>query len=297
MATIAVQPDHIVLKRKRHVSFSERWIQRLQAQDHQARVVDLFRPDLFEQLAGCDGLMWWYPPDPFPRNFAVRLLSAIDHGMGLPVFPDYRTCWHFDDKVAQFYLLRAAGIPMPRTWVFWQREQAIEFCRSASYPLVLKLAGGIMSANVRLLRDVAEAEYWVGKLFGRGVFVLQRPTRRLPEALVRSAASTLEHLVTGRPRRLPRGRDWQHGYFLVQEFLEGNHYDTRVAVIGNRAFGFRRFNRPADFRASGSGLRSSDPTKIDPAFVRLAFRVAQCLGTQSIAVDGLWRGGTPVLTE
>lgn len=29
--------------------------------------------------------------------------------------------------------------------------------------------------------------------------------------------------------------------------------DTRVTVIGHCAFGYRRYNRPGDFRASGSG--------------------------------------------
>lgn len=42
-------------------------------------------------------------------------------------------------------------------------------------------------------------------------------------------------------------------YILFQEYLPDNEFDTRVTVIGNRAFAFRRFNRKKDFKASGSG--------------------------------------------
>ena len=72
---------------------------------------------------------------------------------------------------------------------------------------------------------------------------------------------------------------------------------TRITVIGNRAFAFRRFNRPDDFRASGSGRRDEDPSQIDTDSVRLALRVAERLETQSVAVDVVYHGGTRVLTE
>jgi len=51
----------------------------------------------------------------------------------------------------------------------------------------------------------------------------------------------------------------------------------RSGVIGNRAFGFRRFNRQGDFRASGSGHLDWDPKQVDPAFVRLAFAIADAV--------------------
>jgi hypothetical protein len=70
-----------------------------------------------------------------------------------------------------------------------------------------------------------------------------------------------------------------------------------VTVIGSRAFAFRRFNRPGDFRASGSGRIDWDPQHIDEESIRLAFRVARHLRTQSLGVDLLQHGGQKVLTE
>jgi glutathione synthase/RimK-type ligase-like ATP-grasp enzyme len=82
----------------------------------------------------------------------------------------------------------------------------------------------------------------------------------------------------------------QKNHALFQEFVAGNDFDTRVTVIGDRAFAFRRFNRPGDFRASGSGNIDHDPAGIDPRCLSIAFHAARKLGAQSMAFDFLFRG-------
>jgi hypothetical protein len=296
MAVVAVQPDDQLLTSGRRQSFSSRWIERLPELGHQVRVVDLFQPEPLEQLVDCDGLMWWFAHMPFPRNFGRRFMMALNHARNFSTFPNTPTCWHFDDKVAQYYLLKAAGLPMPATWVFWRREDAKAFCRTASYPLVLKLAGGIISENVRLLRSRRQAEHWIGEMFGPGATSLKWPSFQDATAVAGTVASTLHRAFTG--QALPSRRsELQRGYFLLQEFVEGNDHDTRAVAIGNRAWVYRRLNRPKDFRASGSGLRDPERSRIDLEMVRLAFVVARALGTQSIAVDGIYRGSERVLTE
>jgi hypothetical protein len=91
--------------------------------------------------------------------------------------------------------------------------------------------------------------------------------------------------------------DVHYRYALFQDWLPGNDFDTRITVIGNRAFGFRRFNRPGDFRASGSGNIDWNPDDVDPQFIRLAFKLSRQLGTQSCAMDGLYRGSEAVVCE
>jgi hypothetical protein len=294
---IAIQPDRIRQKNGELQSFSDRWIELAGRASIEVRLVDVFGPHFFDQLDGCHGFMWRFGFKPLPRHFAKRLLPAIEHGLGIPVFPSSRTCWHFEDKVAQHYLLQAAGIPAPRTWVFWQLQPALDFCREASYPLVLKLSYGIQSGNVRLLQNAGEAATWARRLFGAGVFSLDDASEsvaRRATGRVGAAARVLRGLPA---RSFGPGAELQRGYFYAQEFLDGNPFDTRVTVIGDRAYGFRRMNRPGDFRASGSGLIDFDQSKVDLETVRLAFRTARRLATQSLAVDGMRRGHERVLGE
>ena len=140
MARIAIQPDNQELMSGRLQSFSTAWHEQLASAGHEARLVDAYQPCFFDALAGCDGFMWWFAHTSKPRNIGKRILPAVEHGLGIPVFPSWHTIWHFDDKIAQQYLLEAAGIPVPETRVFWLAEDARAFLQHARFPLVLKLA-------------------------------------------------------------------------------------------------------------------------------------------------------------
>lgn len=295
--TIAIQPDEVILGNGLRQSFSDRWIDKAQELGHEVRIVDVYQDDIIEQLRDCDGFMWRFSHPPATRLFAKRLLAVVEKGLGLVVFPDWNTAWHHDDKIAQRYLLEASGIPTARTWVFWKREDALNFCRSAKYPLVIKLAGGASSQNVRLLKDFGEAEYWLNQLFYSGVFSLEQPTSTNLLEIVKRLRPSARLLLKGRHPNPGSFFELQKNYMMVQEFLPNNLHDTRVTVIDNRAFAYRRFNRPDDFRASGSGNFNTEPGAIDLEFVRLGFRTAQALGTQSVAIDGLYRGNECMTTE
>ena len=298
MYRIAIQPDEVSLPRGRgKQSFSKRWVERLRQLGHEPVLVDANKNDFFERVATCDGFMWTILQATYSRHFGRRVLSALEHATSIPVFPSWQTIWHFDDKIAQYYLLRAAGFPTPRTWVFWYRHEAVEFCRTAKYPLVLKLASGIMSRNVEMIHDVAEAEYWINRMFGEGLVTLEKPKLGGLGGARKRVRDALRLLVKGLPPYPAPYSEIQRGYVMFQEFLPGNEFDHRVTVVGNRAFAFRRLNRPNDFRASGSGRIEWDPSKIDPAMVRLAFTAQSALEGQSFAMDGIYRDGKPVIVE
>ena len=284
---VAVQPDD---GRSSHPS-SPIWIRLLKEAGHQVREVNVDRPDILQQLEGCQGFMWRHGHYPGRRLIAKRLLPVLEKELGLVIYPDQNTCWHYDDKIAQAYLFAALNIPAPMTWVFFDESLAIEFAEQARYPLVMKLFSGAGSSNVMLLHSARQARVWTERLFHRGVRQLAGPK------------ATLAGRVQSKAREWLRGVDiysqWEvhRGYAMFQEFLTDNQFDTRVTVIGDRAFGFRRFNRSGDFRASGSGIIDHNPDGIAPEFIRLAFDTARKLKAQSCAIDGLWRGKEAVVGE
>lgn len=292
MFRIAIQPN--VLRLLNDPPFSDRWIERLAQMGHDVQLVNVRDADFFERVSACDAFLWWFPPLPFPRELGKRLLTALEQMPNLLVAPDWRSCWHFDDKIAQSYLLQAAGIPMPHTRVLWRYDEAIEYCRTAQYPLVIKLSAGYRSENVGLLRNRGEAERMARRLFGTGVLSLA--PRRFE--LLRIATRPLRNFLRLRRGRAPLSAPVLHqNSMLVQEFVAGNEFDTRVTIIGDRAFAFRRGNRPNDFRASGGGRNDTDPANIEADAIRLAFHVAQTLRMPSMSTDVLRRDGKPLITE
>ena len=276
-------------------SFSDRWIRYCEQHGIPFRRVDCLASDVVSQCKGLDALFWHWAHDA-PANLLVArpIIASLEAG-GLRVFPNVATCWHYDDKVAQKYLLEAIGAPLIPTWVFLDRDEAMQWIDQAVWPKVFKLRCGAGSSNVRLARSRREALVLCRQAFGRGFPAVAgyladmstrirktRSRREFWERLVR-APRTLRRIL-----RLRRQMHREQGYLYFQEFRPGNVYDTRVTIIGDRAFGFMRMNRPNDFRASGSGSIIYDPEKLDQRCVDIAFKVADQLGAQSVAFDFLF---------
>jgi len=294
---IAIQHDEFTHHNGEHQSYSDRWLELAGKFGIQAVPVDAFAADVMEMISGCDAFMWRPSPLASDRLYAMRLLYAVEKGLGMSVFPDLNSSWHFEDKVGQYYFLAAAGIPIPATRVYWTRQQAEQFCDTATYPFVLKLATGYQSSNVRLVRNRDDAQYYIDKMFGTGAVSLAYGPASPFRLLLRRLRATSETLQGRNPNGSTAQVELQYGYFLVQEFLPGNDFDVRVTVTGDRAFVFRRFNRPNDFRASGSGRIDWNPCEVGEDAVRLAYRVARQLQAQTVAVDVLRRGTKPVIGE
>jgi glutathione synthase/RimK-type ligase-like ATP-grasp enzyme len=295
---IAIQPDQVVHPNGKRQSFSTRWAELARAKNIDVVPVDVFSEDAMACISACDAFMWRCPSSAHIRAYAKRFLYALEAGSGIPVFPSLKSSWYFEDKLAQRYFFSAADIPCARTDIFWTREAAEQFCERATYPFVLKLAGGHQSANVRLVRNRRETKFYIEELFGHGVASLgYRPASRLRLLLrrLRAAAQTLK----GRNPYIPGAEaELHYGYFYAQEFLPGNEFEISVIIVGNRAFAVRRFIEPGDFRTRGSsGHMDWSPELIGEDAVRLAFRTARKLGAQSVAIDILRRSNEPMVIE
>ncbi len=286
-------------------SFSDRWIEYCEANDVRFTRVACHDTRILDQLRTVDGLLWhWRHDAAEDLQCAPRLIPAAE-AMGLRVFPNYSTCWHYDDKVAQKYLLEAIGAPLVPTWVFYEREKALAWIDRATFPVVFKLARGAGSQNVWLAKSVTEAQALVSRAFSQGFIASPgllrdfwtKAGRHLRDRDLSGTLLRLRQTLAGiRTRRQSMQRE--KGYLLFQEFIPDNRYDTRITVIGDRAFGFTRDVRPGDFRASGSGAIVYDRARIDEECVRVAFAVVDRIGSQSLAFDFVKHGdGQPRIVE
>jgi hypothetical protein len=101
----------------REGSFSEQWMAYCDEHTIPYRLVNCLDSDLIPQLASVDALLWhWHHQDPCAQLMARQVIMAAE-AMGIAVFPNTPTCWHFDDKVAQKYLLEAVGAPLVPTYI------------------------------------------------------------------------------------------------------------------------------------------------------------------------------------
>jgi glutathione synthase/RimK-type ligase-like ATP-grasp enzyme len=285
-------------------SFSDEWIAYCKKEGIAYKLVNCYAQDIVEQVSDCDAFMWHHHHRDYRDVlFAKQLLYALEHSKKR-TFPDYRTCWHFDDKVGQKYLLEAIGAPLVPSYVFYSRPDALKWIENVHFPKVFKLRSGAGSQSVRLVHSRREARKLIVRAFTRGfshfdgLGDLRERIRHYREGKI-----TMQVVAKGLARFLippefARMHTNETGYVYFQDFIPGNSFDIRVIVIAGKAFAIKRMVRKNDFRASGSGNILYGKEHFSPGTIRLAFQIADRLESQCAALDFIYDSeGNPLVTE
>jgi len=266
--------------------FLKRYLSVLDYNNVKRIILDIDQNDFWDQIKNCSLVIYRWGHYDADRQIAQIILPIIENHLNIKCFPDQATCWHFDDKIKQYYLMQVHNFPFIKSEIAWSKKKAFEILRNSEYPIVFKLKTGAGAKNVKLLRNQRSGKKRIKKLFGRGI----RPNEidRNKIDLIRES----RHLGAKIYRKI-KGTDYndiwniEKNYFMLQKFLPNNRFDIRITTIGNRAFGFRRFNRENDFRASGSGNINYDHKEIDLRCVSIALEISNKLKFQSMAYDFL----------
>ena len=272
-------------------SFSDRWIEHCQKNNIDYKLVNAFDNDIIQQVKDCDAFMWHHHHAQYKDALtAKRILFALEHA-GVNVFPNFNTGWHFDDKVAQKYLLEAIGAPTVPSYVFYDKKDAMEWAKKTSYPKVFKLKGGAGATNVKLVKNQAEALTLINQAFGKGFPQFDR-FNHLKERFqkYKSGQSSLLSVAKGAgrlvvPTEFSQQQSPEKGYAYFQDFIPHNDFDIRVIVIDGKAFAIKRLVREDDFRASGSGSIVYEKSKIDLRCIKISFDISDKLDSQCLAYD------------
>jgi len=272
-------------------SFSDRWITYCEKNMIDYKLVNAYENDIIDQLKECQAFFWNHLSHKYKDAiFAKQLLISLETA-GIKVFPNYKTTWHYDDKVGQKYLLEALGVDFVKTYVFYTKKEALDWARSTTFPKVFKLSGGAASNNVRLVKSYNEASKLIHRAFTSG-FKQSNKKNTLKERYhtYKLKNKSILWLVKGLyylfwQDEFTKMHPREKGYVYFQNFIPDNLFDIRIIVIGEKAFAIKRMNRTNDFRASGSGNIHYKRHEIDERCVQIAFNVNEIINSQCIAYD------------
>ena len=288
-------------------SFSNKWIEYCNSKGIEYIIVDCLDTDLISKLKGAQvtHLLWHFGQIWMDLLTARNVLFSAEM-IGIKVFPNFNTCWHFDDKISQKYLLEAQGLEHVKTYVFYSKTECKKWIAGREdLPVVAKLRRGSGSTSVILLRTKRQLERYANRMFSVGLSPVPRISHDLHKRMghinsIKYALNIIPKIV-GRILNLlnvKRLLPVEFGYVYFQNFIPNNSFDTRVVVIGKRAFGIKRLVRKNDFRASGSGIIVYDHQQIDLNCIRRGFFAAKKLKTQCVAIDFvLDKSNMPLITE
>ena len=278
----------------REGGFAERWVTYCQQNGIEYLLVDCFENNILElfKKEKITHLMWHINHASSKDLMVFPYVMNVAENMGIKTFPNFNTRWHFDDKVAQKYLFESIGAPLVKSDVFYEEEEALTFLNTAKLPLIAKLKRGAGSTNVKLINTKTEGEEYIRKLFSEGIVSTATALGNLDQKLriakqikdpIKLAKKTFGFFKKNKRERTLANAE--KGYVYFQEFMPNNAFDTRIIVVGEIAFGIRRFNKENDFRASGSGKLDFDVSKIDLETVKTDFNVTERIGGQCLAFD------------
>lgn len=285
--------------------FAVKWIEYCESKNISYKLINVYDNDVIKELKDCDALMWH--TDHLSRKdyqAAKRLLTAVEHA-GKICFPSIKENWHYDDKVGQKYLLESVDAPLIPSYVFYDKQNALEWAANTEWPKVFKLTGGAGSSNVKLIFNEKEAKKIIFRSFGKGFVAFDQKKYILEEnfAKYRQHKSIWRLLKSFRHLIKPLNREWvnhiEKDYVYFQEFMSNNNFDLRLVVINQeRIFGLKRYNRKGDFKASGSGNMDFLNDNVDELVLQLVLDVSKRLEMNSVAYDIVFdKKEAPVIIE
>jgi hypothetical protein len=266
--------------------------------------LDINNSTFWQEVKTCDLFLAKFSQIDDDLKLMSQILPVINLFLGINCFPNYNTAWHYDDKVKQDYLLRQFNFPIAESYIFWDKEKALNWAEYTEYPVVFKLKGGSGSANITLVKDKRHAKRLIRKAFGRGIHPHWYDIKGKLKAFNFDITKITKYFLKPYYKKYFRGVNafsnyTRHkNYVYFQKYMPDNDYDTRVAILGKRAWAFKRFNRKNDFRASGSNNYDTRRDEIDKRMIKIAFDVSEKLGFQSMAYDFVYdKDKNPVILE
>ena len=257
-------------------------------------MLDSSEPGFWEKVTELDYFIFKWGHDNLSFQVATSVLPVIENYLKIKCFPNYSTCWHYDDKIKQYLLLKQCGFPVVDSFVFWDRKRALEWIDGFdNFPLVFKLKNGAGSMSVFLVPSKRKALKLINKMFGAGYLQSKVSFKHLARTCNYDINTIFRYYTINFRNKylIPEKQQFwlrHKNYIFFQKFLPNNEWDTRVTTAGNRAHAFRRFNRENDFRASGSNRWDINPDKIDTRMVRIALNISKHFGFQGMAYDFLY---------
>ncbi|MFV0138519.1 hypothetical protein OBK00_01240 [Empedobacter falsenii] len=256
-------------------------------------LINPYKLNIIKDLMSFDVILWHFSNYSFKDMLmAKNILNTLEYH-GKKVFPSFRDAWHFDDKLAETYLLESINAPLPQSFYFYNLinlKLAIEN-KIIKFPIIAKLRNGSGSHNVKKLDSPDQLLKYGKKMFSSGLS--SAPSLFYKTSSNVKSSKDLKTFIN-RAKRIPeflrslsnaKKFNIERGYVYLQEFIPNDGYDLKIVVVGNKLSFIGRNIRKGEFRASGGGDLFYDKSKISKNVIDSAFRTSEQLGFNCMGYD------------
>jgi glutathione synthase/RimK-type ligase-like ATP-grasp enzyme len=257
--------------------------------DHE--IVNPYENEVIKKLMEFDIVLWHYSNYSFKDMLMAKNILFTMEEHGKKVFPSFKDAWHFDDKLAETYLLESINAPIPKSYYYYDSKSLEADINNLSFPIIAKLRNGSGSHNVKMLKSKQELYSYSKKMFTSGI---SSAPSLLYKASSNIKSSKSIKTFINRAKRIPeflrslsnaKKFNIERGYVYLQEFIPNDGYDLKIVVVGNKLSFIGRNIREGEFRASGGGDLFYDRNRITKDVIDSAFKTSDALGFQCMGYD------------
>lgn len=218
------------------------------------RVVDIRFPDwiLKIQNSECHTFLAWptiYKP--IQKQFWDERLQILSRDLKKNIFPSYDLIWLYESKRKTRDWLLAHNLPHPKTYIYFNKQQAINFVNKTSYPIIVKTDQGAASSGVYILHNKNQA-----------IKILKRAFKM------------------GLPLKNRGQYDLHQGYIIFQEYLP-NCKEWRIIRVGESYFCRYKLKKGNFHSGSGNVVWAEPPEQL----LDLSRKISERFDVPNINID------------
>jgi len=234
-----------ILKNEKERSH-ERWMQSCINFDIPYVIIDLTKYDWLERIedSGVDFLL--ARPTGLIQRFKDlydERIYILEKTLNYFVFPSYNEIVLHENKKFLSYFLKATNIPMPETYVFYYKDEAINFANNiSSYPVVGKTSNGASGTGVKIIKSHNNLKKYINKAFSKtGIKRRFGPNRNTGNIYTWSNKVKLDpgNALKKIKNYLQLYKDSQRGFVILQEYIP-HDFEWRVVKIGVSWFAHKK---------------------------------------------------------
>jgi len=274
-------------------NWSFEWVKYCEINDILYEIIDPYERGVIGKLAHYEIILWHYSNYLFTDLLIAKNILFSLELSGKIVFPSIRDCWHFDDKLAETYLLESINAPIPASYYFYEKNKVLknELLESIHFPIIAKLRNGSGSHNVKKISNKNELVKYNDRIFNFGID--SSPSLFYKTSSNLRSTKNISMFIK-RFKRIPeflrslsnaKKFNLERGYLFLQDFIVNDGFDLKIVVVGNKLSFVCRNIRKGEFRASGSGDIFYDKSKITSDIINSAFETSDKLGFLCMGYD------------
>lgn len=274
-------------------NWSVAWVDYCNSHNLSYRVVNPYKRGVINELINFDIVLWHFSNYSFKDMLIAKNILNTMEFHGKKVFPSFNDAWHFDDKLAETYLLESVEAPIPTSFYYYDME-SLEIAirdKELPFPIIAKLRNGSGSHNVRKIDSAEELINYAKKMFTSGLN--SAPSLMFKASSNIKSSKSLKTFII-RAKRIPeflkslsnaKKFNVERGYVYLQKFVPNDGYDLKIVVIGDKLSFIGRNIRQGEFRASGGGDIFYEKEKVTKNVIDSAFKTSEELGFECMGYD------------